>query len=62
MMETSVLHIIKRFAIVPDGGRYRLHIETENGDAVELLASFDQLDQLAEDIDRRLDADQDPSN
>lgn len=57
-----MLHIIKRFAIVPDGGRYRLHIETENGDAVELLASFDQLDQLAEDIDRRLDADQDPSN
>ena len=57
-----MLHMIKRFAIVPDQGRYRLHLETENGEIVELLASFDQLDLLAEDIDRRLDADQDPAN
>ena len=55
-------HPIKRFAIMPFAGRYRLHIETEDGEAVELRASFNQLDLLAEDIDRRLDADQDTSN
>jgi hypothetical protein len=55
-------NILKSFAIEPREGGYRLRLETEGGIDFEFLASFDQLDLLAEDIDRQLDADQDPSN
>ena len=54
--------ILKRFTITPHEDGYRLRVETMSGETMELLASFDQLDLIAEDIDRRLDADQDPSN
>lgn len=55
-------NILKGFAIEAREGGYRLRIETEGGVDFEFLASFEQLDLMAEDIDRRLDADQDPSN
>lgn len=48
-----------QFQIEPDGDRYRLQFRLPDGATVELIASFEQLDLLAEEIDRRLDADQD---
>lgn len=48
-----------QFQIEPDGGMYRLQFRLQDGATVELIASFEQLDLLAEEIDRRLDADQD---
>lgn len=55
-------NILKSFAIEPHDGGYRLRIETENGVHFEFFASFNQLDFMAESIDRQLDDDQDPSN
>ncbi|WP_454886676.1 hypothetical protein [Sphingomonas oryzagri] len=55
-------NILKSFAIDPREGGYRVRIETEGGVDFECLASFGQLDLIAEDIDRQLDADQDPSH
>ncbi|HEX7875752.1 MAG TPA: hypothetical protein VF489_04105 [Sphingobium sp.] len=49
------------FAITADGARYRLQLILENGAVLEAAVSFDQLDQLSEEIDRRLDADEDLS-
>jgi len=47
-----------RFQIHPEGDAYRLQFVTQDDVTIELLASFDQLDLLAEEIDRRLDADE----
>lgn len=55
-------NILRSFAIEPREGGYRLRIDTEGGVDFEFFASFNQLDLIAEDIDRQLDADQDPSN
>ena len=55
-------NILRSFAIEPREGGYRLRIDTESGVDFEFFASFNQLDLIAEDIDRQLDADQDPSN
>lgn len=55
-------NILKSFAIDPQQYGYRLRIAAEGGTGFEIPASFDQLDLIAEDIDRPLDADQDPSN
>lgn len=48
-----------QFQIERDGDRYRLQFRLQDGATVELIASFEQLDLLAEEIDRRLDVDQD---
>lgn len=50
---------LKRFTITPHGDGYLLHLETNEGETLELAASFEQLDLIAEEIDRRLDADED---
>ncbi len=50
---------LKRFTITPQGDGYLLHLETNDGETLELAASFEQLDLIAEEIDRRLDADED---
>ncbi len=49
---------LMRFAIVPDGDRYGLHLEVCDGEPIELSVSLDQLDLLAEEIDRRLETDE----
>jgi len=43
--------------IIEHGEEYLLRLTTDDGAYCEFVASFDQLDALAEDIDRRLDAD-----
>jgi len=50
---------LANFTIVPDGESYRLQFALDDGSIAEVLASFAQLDQLAEEIDRQLDADED---
>jgi len=51
--------ILSRFTIAPDDGRYLLMLELEDGTTVEIMTSFEQLDLLSEEIDRRLDEDED---
>ena len=55
-MTTSTL---AHFAILPDGDQYRLRLAMKDGSTTDIMATFDQLDALAEEIDRLLDADQD---
>lgn len=50
---------LARFAIETDGTSYRLRLTLDDGTILDIGASFDQLDDLGEEIDRRLDADQD---
>ncbi|AJR25986.1 MULTISPECIES: hypothetical protein [Sphingobium] len=50
---------LAHFAIEADGESYRLRLTLEDGSILVVGASFDQLDRLGEEIDRRLDADQD---
>ena len=51
---------LAKFTIVPNGDEYRLHIEDDGGETLELSATFDQLDLIAEAIDELLleDADE----
>ncbi|USI74068.1 hypothetical protein [Sphingomonas morindae] len=46
------------FEITRDGETYRLRFELDGGETVELTASYEQLDLIAEEIDRQLDADE----
>lgn len=57
--ESMMTRPLKRFAITPYRENYRLHMETEGGETFEAIASFEQLDLISEEIDRRLDADED---
>lgn len=57
--EIPMPKIFTQFQIEPDGGHYRLQFTLHDGTKLEVVASFEQLDLLAEEIDRRLDADQD---
>lgn len=42
---------LERFLAVPDGDRTRLTIELEGGEVVEIEATLDQLDMMADTID-----------
>jgi hypothetical protein len=55
MMTNRLTH----FAIEPDGECYSLQLTMEDGTTIAVGVTFDQLDLLGEEIDRRLDADQD---
>lgn len=51
---------LAHFNITKTGdGEYMLHIEDDSGDTLELAASFEQLDVIAEAIDEHLDEDSD---
>ncbi|AEG48198.1 hypothetical protein Sphch_0502 [Sphingobium chlorophenolicum L-1] len=50
---------LAHFAIEPDGESYNLQLTMEDGTVVAVGVTFDQLDLLGEEIDRRLDTDQD---
>ncbi|MBS0505582.1 MAG: hypothetical protein JSS55_17655 [Proteobacteria bacterium] len=45
---------LSRFTIERDGDDYLLSIEDEDGDTVELSASFDQLELLSESLEEHL--------
>jgi len=50
---------LDRVELLPQGEEYLVRLSLADGSAYEVIASFDLLDALAEDIDRRLDADED---
>lgn len=49
---------LERFTIARAADEFVLTIEDENGDIVELTASYDQLDLITEELDRALDEDE----
>jgi len=49
---------LSAFEIVPSAEGYLLTITTEAGDSIELVASYEQLDLISEEIDRQLDTDE----
>jgi hypothetical protein len=57
-MAKSLAH----FTVEPNDDGYLLRIEDEDGDTLELVASADQLDIIAEAIDNRLDEDSDEND
>lgn len=53
---------LSSFSIAADGsGDYLLNIEDEDGETIELTATYEQLDMLGEAIEEALDEDEDDS-
>lgn len=53
---------LSSFSIAADGkGDYLISIEDEDGEAIELTASYEQLDLISESIDDVLDQDEEDS-
>ncbi|MHA6718691.1 hypothetical protein ACX40Y_04485 [Sphingomonas sp. RS6] len=51
--------ILSQFTITPDGsGDYTLHLEDEDGETIEMTASYEQLDLIVEAIEDVLDMDE----
>lgn len=50
---------LSRFTIERGGDDFVLHIEDEDGDTLELTASFEQLDLISEALDEHLSYDMD---
>ena len=50
---------LSRFTIERGGDDYIIHIEDEDGDTVELTASFEQLDLISESLEEHLAFDAD---
>ena len=55
MAETQKL---KRFHIEQDGEMFLLRIEDETGETFEVVATHDQVDLIADDLEEALDADE----
>ncbi len=51
--------ILSQFTITPDSdGEYTLHLEDEEGETIEMTASYEQLDLIVEAIEDVLDSDE----
>ncbi len=51
--------ILSQFTISPDrDGDYTLHLEDEDGETIEMTASYEQLDLIVEGIEEVLDMDE----
>jgi uncharacterized protein YegP (UPF0339 family) len=51
--------ILSQFTITPDSdGDYTLHLEDEEGETIEMTASYEQLDLIVEGIEEVLDSDE----
>ena len=46
------------FEITKRDDDYLIHFNTDDGNTVEIVASYDQMDLIAEEIDRQLDRDE----
>ncbi|EQB09036.1 hypothetical protein L288_06815 [Sphingobium quisquiliarum P25] len=51
-------NVISGFTITRSADDYLLTFETEDGSAIELSASYEQLDLIAETLDAQLDSDE----
>jgi len=49
---------LSQFTISSEGEGYVLHIETDDGETLDISATYDQLDLISEAIDDRLDEDE----
>jgi len=49
---------LSQFTISNEGENYVLHIETDDGETLDVNATYEQLDLIAEAIDERLDEDE----
>jgi len=54
---TTIAKRLQSSTLAPDGDDYRLTLALADGAVIDLLITFEQLDDLAEDIDRQLDTD-----
>ena len=54
---TAIPKRLTATALAADGDDYRLSLTFAGGVTIDALVTFDQLDDLAEKIDRQLDAD-----
>jgi hypothetical protein len=51
---------LAQFTITPDGqGDYTLHLEDDEGETLEFVASYEQLDLIVEAIEEQLESDED---
>ena len=49
---------LSQFTISNEGEGYILHIETDDGETMDVNATYEQLDLISEAIDERLDEDE----
>ena len=50
--------VLAQFSITQSAEGYVLHLEDEDGEELEMIASFEQLDLISEAIDEQLDNDE----
>ena len=50
---------LSEFTISSEGENYVLHIATDDGETLDVNASYEQLDLISEAIEERLDEDED---
>lgn len=48
---------LAKFTVLPAGDGFSLHIEDDSGATLELIATRDQIDLIADDLDERLSLD-----
>ncbi len=49
---------LSQFTISSEGEGYVLHVETDDGETLDISATYEQLDLISEAIDERLDEDE----
>lgn len=50
---------LSQFSIIPNGsGEYVLNLEDEDGESIEFVATYEQLDLVVEAVQEQLDADE----
>jgi hypothetical protein len=57
-MEVNMAKTLSQFTISPEGENYVLHVETDDGETLDISATYEQLDLISEAIDERLDEDE----
>jgi hypothetical protein len=53
---------LSQFTISSEGEGYILHVETDDGETLDVSATYEQLDLISEAIDERLDEDEETSS
>jgi hypothetical protein len=57
-MEVNMAKTLSQFTISSEGEGYVLHVETDDGETLDISATYEQLDLISEAIDERLDEDE----
>jgi hypothetical protein len=56
--ETIMAKTLSKFTISSEGEGYVLHVETDDGQILDISATYEQLDLISEAIEERLDEDE----